>query len=371
MCVVNSRASFLVVLSLSLPAAAQSWHLGPATLIHEYGAQPSLWNGTVAYLEGNGGAVMFYNGTATTHIYGPDTNSWEPAIANGTIAWRNTTSDAASSEILLWDGQAVVNLSNSPGIIDCDLASGGNGDLIWTQDHTWLMYYDASIGCVQPLGIRGVHPSLYITASGTATYAFQDPDTDEVKYFDGEVVHSLGPGASYGAKPSLWDGRIVWVGEGEGTLFTTAELFHWENGDTQRITDDDAVGGVIDLNPSIYNGVVIWSRHTYGPFLPPRLFLWDGQGMTQLSSTGGKFPSFHGGDVVWEDYDGMYTAAVVSPIDGDCNGNGMHDAEDFHVVASCLTGPGGPNGNPMCDCGQLDADGDVDLVDIAVLQTLF
>ena len=55
---------------------------------------------------------------------------------------------------------------------------------------------------------------------------------------------------------------------------------------------------------------------------------------------------------------------------GDCNGDGIVDLADFHLLEPCLFGPGnGPGAG--CDCFDLDADDDVDERDLATFQVNF
>jgi len=119
----------VAALMLVSPLQAVTWRLGEATLIHEDGTRPSNWNGTVSYLNGTAGAVMFYDGFDSFHIYGPDYRSYEPANAGGTVAWRNYFSGPVN-EIYRWDGQDAKNISDSPTTVDCDVAGGANGDVI-------------------------------------------------------------------------------------------------------------------------------------------------------------------------------------------------------------------------------------------------
>lgn len=66
---------------------------------------------------------------------------------------------------------------------------------------------------------------------------------------------------------------------------------------------------------------------------------------------------------------GFWPAATGAPVrPGDCDGNGLVTLADFSNYSACLTGPGQlfPAG---CGCHDLDADGDVDLLDFAAFQS--
>ena len=344
-------------------APAAVWRLGTPQLVDEVGTLSSLHDGTVAYTSGIAGAVMFYDGSDSVYVYGPATHSYEPTNAAGTVAWRNYDADSGSDDIFLWDGDSVENVSESP-YVDGDLTAGGNGDLMWSQSHTWLMYYDASSDTVSALGVRGMHPSLYIAAGDVATYAYQDPDTDVVKYFDGTTTHILGPGASYGASPSLYDGSVVWVAEGVGGFFTTSELYFWKDGVTQRITDDDAVNGIADDDPSLWKDTVVWSRSPGGPFAP-RLYLWDGEEMYEMSSTGGRTPSFQGWRVSYIDEGGLFLSDVL--LIGDMNCDGVINSFDLDPFVVAVASPDAyAEAFPDChlERGDIDGDGEVNAFDI-------
>jgi hypothetical protein len=351
----------VTALMVVLSAEAGPWYLDDILLIDEIGTHPSLWNGSVAYTLGHGGELMFYDGAEPIHVYGPDTNCYEPQNAGSAVGWRNYVPTESRNDIYRWDGDTVTNISASPSI-DSDLAAGGNGDLLWSRNHEWLWYYDAATDSALPLGVKGVHPTLYITEAGVATYAYQDPDTNEVLYFDGNTTHVLGAGFAYGAYPTLWDGAVAWIGTGEGSYFTATELFYWKDGEAQRLTNDDDDGGIEDGSPSLWNDLLVWTRYPEGEFAP-RLYLWDGSSMTELSSTGGEYPSLYAGQVAWVDNDGLYLASLY--LRGDLDGDGDVDLSDLAQLlaayGACL---GDPDYDPAAD---LDDSGCVNLSDLATL----
>jgi len=364
----------VVVSSLAGSAQGASWHLGEATLIDADGTRPRLWEGTIAYSLGT--AVWYYDGAQSILVADPPVSNWDPVNANGSVAWRNSPYGSPDHEIFRWDGADVVNISNSPGV-DSDVTAGGNGDLIWRDQDKILVYYDASDGSTTTLGVQGTQPSLYITDSGLATYAYQDSDTESPTYR--HVIYvgnngfpiSLGPGAEYGAVPSLWNGAVAWIAEGEvGSTFTNAEVYYWKDGATQRLTEDDPA--IADEFPSVWNDRVIWGRCLDGAFSPPAMFIWDGTEVTQLTASSGTRPSFHTGQVAWtEDTEGvLFLADVLGELDGDCDEDGDVDHIDYADFESCLTGPDVVV-DPGCTCFDLDDDGHVDLEDFAVFQRAF
>ena len=209
-----------------------------------------------------------------------------------------------------------------------------------------------------------MHPALYITADDVVTFAYQDTDTDEVKYFDGSTTHTLGDEASFGAHPALCDGAVAWVGEGVGTDIYKAEIFFWNGGEAIRLTNDDDAGGLSDAYPAVWNGIVVWSRALTSP-LDPRLFIWDGAEITQLGFTVGKYPSFDAGRIAWAECDALYIADVLSPADLNSDGSvGLQDLAQ-------MLGNYGVAGGAEYEDGDLDDDGDVDLSDLATLLTYY
>lgn len=368
-------AAALTILAGAGCAQAATWYLANAQLIDAGGTTPSVWGQTVAYLDGTGGPVMFYDGTESILIHDPQVSNWEPANANGSVAWRNIEYGTAIKDIFRWDGTFPIqidNVSNSAAV-DSDLAAGGNGDLIWTRkftgsDDRWLYYYDASVGAATLVGVKGAGVSLYIAEGEVATYAYQDLATDEVKYFDGTTTHIVGTGTSEGANPSVWDGAVAWIGDGAvGDDFTRTEVFYWKDGQAQRVTDDDGAGAIADQLPQLWNDKVIWSRRVSGPFQPPALYLWDGSQTVPLTATGGEYPSFQGGQVAWVDASGLHLATLVGPAD--CNEDGLVDLDDYADFADCLAGPV-DTPTSGCECFDLNESGHVDLADFAGLQQL-
>jgi hypothetical protein len=314
------------VVSLALVATLQAatWYVVEPVLVHPNGTWPSVWSGKVAYTVGIGGSLMYYDGSTSIEIYPADLYNYEPSLVDGVIGFRNCQSGASTNEILRWDGQNTVNISNSPTIVDSDPAVASNGDVMWSQDHQWLMYYEAASNSTTPLGIRGVEPAVYLTADGVLTYAYQDPDTKEVFYFDGTTTVLVGAGfgdaTANNAHLSLWDGAVAYVGPGVGDAFNGGEIFYWRDGQTIRVTNDDAAGGKADDYPSIYNNVIVWQRAEISSF-QTRIFLWDGADKTQLTTTRSMFPSFHDGWVAWNDTaDGLYLARVILHGDLNCDG---------------------------------------------------
>lgn len=78
------------------------------------------------------------------------------------------------------------------------------------------------------------------------------------------------------------------------------------------------------------------------------------------------------------DPDGDYGLRITKAFPGDFDGDERTNLMDYAAFADCLTGPCGSApcdppiyGNACCIAGDTDADGDVDLVDIAALQLAF
>jgi hypothetical protein len=239
----------------------------------------------------------------------------------------------------------------------------GNGDMIWSLNHTWLYHYDASAGEVVPLGVQGEHPAMYETEDGTLTYAYQDPSTDEIRYFDGTTTITLGVGASYGAEISMWKDAIAWVGEGAGQFFNTAEIFMYRRGETHRVTNDDDVDGIEDSSPTVWNNAVIWTRYQAGS--TPYLKLWDGFDTRTLATTGGKHPSFRHGRVAWFGQDDLNLAEVHRVGDMNCDRN--INLKDINAFVLALSSPENWHalfpGCPILN-GDVNQDGSFDLGDI-------
>jgi len=365
----NAGAVVVMTLGVALSAQGANWRLGPRVRIHDYGTAPCVWSGTVVYTAAAGGPLMFFDGVSSTEIYSGTLNNYEPVCANGIIAWRRYAGDVTTNEVYRWNGQTVVNISNSPGISDVHIAVGSNGDVMWSRNRTDLMYYTAATGVAAPLGVRGRHPTLYIAPGGTRTYAYQDPDTLVVKYFDGTTTHILGPGVAEGAYPSLWDGAVAWVGVGLGSDMKKKEIFFWKAGQLWRVTNDDAVNGVPDDLPRVWNDLVIWSRSL--STFAQRLFLWDGTATMQLTTAGGRYPSFHGGRVAWTEADGLYLARLVLP--GDLNCDYRVDADDIQPFYLAWTDPAAYAAAwPDCAASNADMnnDGVVDNLDVALFWQL-
>jgi len=347
---------------LAAMAVAGEWSLSNVQLLDSLGTGSSLWDGTVCFMAGPAGPIEYFDGDSFYQPYPGTENCYEPSNANGFIAFRVVRPTDSNNEIYRWDGETLLNISRSPEI-DCYVDIGSNGDVIWSQDHTWLYYYSSETGETAPLGIPGRGPQLYITPEGVPTFAYQDPYTYEVVYFDGETTRILGPGARYSAMISLWDGAVAWLAEGVGQDFLNAEIMFWKDGVLRRLTNDDAKP-IQDDCPSVWNGSVVWSRYPEGPF-SPRLFVWDGQETHPLTTTHAKYASFHNCQVTFMAADGLYLADLVRVADTNCDGAvNVFDIDPF-VLA--LVDKAGYEAQ-FADCSAMSADinldGEVNVFDI-------
>ncbi len=363
-------AAGVILLSVVVSAEAASWRLGRQTQIAQYGVCASVWSGTAAYTIAAGGPVMFYNGTTSVQIYPGTACNYEPTTAAGLVAWRNWAAGATADDILLWNGQTVVNLTNSPAVDDSYLSLGSNGDLIWSRNLTDLTYRCAASGTTVPLGVRGRQACLYIAPGNVPTYAYQDSDTFDVKYYDGAGTHVVGPGNHVGAYPSLWNGAIAWIGTGQGTDTAGYEVFFWKAGQTQRITNDDAVNGIADLNPRVWNDLVLWARCPTG-LMNPKLFLWDGTATAQLTTASAKYPSLHDGWVGYADTEWLYLARLFRR--GDMNCDYAVDAGDIAPFHLAVTDPNA-YAAAYADCernnADVNGDGAINATDISLFWAL-
>jgi hypothetical protein len=339
------RAFGAVLLIMAGTAQAAHWYLGEPS-INTNGTRPSLWHGTYAYLDVNGGDVYHYDGDATTLVYDELLN-FEVVCAGSVVAWRRNIGPASTNDIMRWDGTFPVvpqNVSNSPNVNDRDLAIGENGDLLWSaraDGEASLMHYDATTGQTASLGVRAMYPALYVRPCGALTYAYQvpqyqddppNPDAFRIMYFDGSTTHDLGEGSLSGAFCSLWDGAVAWIADGEGDPLQAGEVFFWKNGQTTRVTDDDQTeNGVADAFPSLWNDLLVWSRN--GPW-EPRVWLWDGTDTVQLTEVDSSFPSLHYRQLVWESEGGLRLADLRRIDEPDCNGNAVRDHDDLAAGTS-------------------------------------
>lgn len=82
-------------------------------------------------------------------------------------------------------------------------------------------------------------------------------------------------------------------------------------------------------------------------------------------------------DACGNNVQGLQTITILPcTVPGDVDCNGLLDANDFQRFCACLNGPDNPDPPPGCDVNEfrradLESDDDVDLADMALLQTLF
>jgi hypothetical protein len=351
-------------------AQAAHWRLTEPRVIDDNGARPSLWNGTVAYLDGPGGSVMFFDGEAPETVRASAAPLWEPVNAGGTVAWRQVLYGTTNKEVFRWDGLhpiEAVNISHAESV-DSDIAGAANGDLIWSRDYEDLVFYDHVSNEAVSLGIRGIQPAVFVTPYDMVTYVYVDPDTNHVHYFDGDRTHDLGLGASGGAFPSLWNGTVAWIGIGEGGYFVSNEIYLWRRGRTTRVTNNNDTPHVLDQTPRVWKDLVIWARSIRGLTAPPEIYIWDGEAAAPLTESGGAYPSFHNGQITWEGEDGLVLADLIAVRNGDCNSDGLVDLDDYTQFEACLNGPAATV-DDQCRCFDFDGSDAVDLQDFLVMQT--
>ena len=178
--------------------------------------------------------------------------------------------------------------------------------------------------------------------------------------------------------------EIPWGGPAIMSAHSQAFIAYWwaiAADQVKFVRDAFAVILIVDIQPGV--------PHTYRlAQYGEEQYLWyiDGQ-VVHSDVPGGAYPqsnpaiawraksAFLESEVRWD-----YIRYGGIPIDGsfDYNGDADVDAGDYYFVEDCLTkdGPGifgGPNNDagPGCRFADSDADGDVDLRDIAAMQNAF
>lgn len=120
----------------------------------------------------------------------------------------------------------------------------------------------------------------------------------------------------------------------------------------------DAAAGPADLLVA-YDGDVTFDFRT-GDNSPMQTFY--------IKTSGGSsgFGPAHFDDLYLESAAGLMLMNPLRVDVGDCDGSGVFDAGDLGALDTCLSGP--DIDAPGCTCLQIDADADVDLHDVALLQ---
>lgn len=242
---------------------------GLGMLITATYAQADLWEWTEKHYVALGPGMDFADGTMAAGAYDEGVNTWQndtagyieygiagssPSTSNSQIAWTYETPDSAVRQVVLWDGSHYIPITNSTH--DNYNPSLYNGTIAYSRDdgndHE-IFYWDGTQEHqITDNDIDDVHPSLY---NGQIAWVRGDPDFfGDIILWDGTDETKLNQGNLFASGiPHLHDGKVVFS---MGSFFSgDSEVYLWDNGNLQQITDDD----VDNLNPVMHNGMIAWS----------------------------------------------------------------------------------------------------------------
>lgn len=260
---------------------------------HSYDDEsPSLYKGTIAWE--NGFNVYYWNGTSTIEIG----LGGRPSLYDGKITFDDYYQSYRAKGIYYWDGilNNVINGSNS----ECKNSSLYNGTAAWESNFDGdeeIYYYDGTTTIkITNNSDRDTNPSLY---KGTIAWVH---NWREILYWDGNTTRKIadnGTGNFGGAAPSLYDGKIAWVGwDGKGT-----NIYLWDGETIHKITDNAGD----NYNPSLYAGTIAYVSNIDGN---NNIYYWN-QNLPIIANAGEDQSVIYGAPVT---LNGSGTSAPESTI---------------------------------------------------------
>ena len=198
----------------------------------------------------NYGAVSFYDGKKTILLNNQKLGS-SPQVSGNRVVWQEIISVNGNedSEILLYDGQKTIQLTDNNVYDHSPQISGGN--IVW---------------------ISGVSEKNIFLHNGK-----------EIIQLDDQEINS--------SSPQIDGNNVVWQGYVDGD----SEIFFYNGSETVRLTDND----VNDSSPQISGNNIVWISDS-------NLFAYDGNKVIQLTIKYRDSRFFHlppqidGNRVVWQ-----------------------------------------------------------------------
>ncbi len=197
-------------------------------------------------------------------------DTWDvfPVVGRGKIAWKGHFNGVGDSEVLLWDGLRILNLSNNNLSNECEPYTDG-------KNVAWRSYKK----------VGDAYQGVIWFYDGTSAYNI--------------ATYDLGPYEPYSGYPPSWhslaattyNGDIVWAAW-DGSDY---EIYLWRSGNIVQITNDN----VNDIEPVVHDGKITWTK-TDG-INPSQIYFWDGNTSIRIPNNNREnWDSFtFGGKVVW------------------------------------------------------------------------
>lgn len=226
------------------------------------GSSPRISNGQIAW-EDNAG-IKFFDGNFVRLFpiccTGTPKN---PQIDDGKIAWEAVNFSIPNQfggftkVIYLFDGQQIINISNTPGRIQNTDPQISNGQVVWLGNDV-------------------------VTGS------------NQIYFYDGINTIQLTHDNAQHLAPLIHQGRIVWQAH-DGQDF---EIFFYDGGSIKQITNNNIHDGLSEIS----DGGIVWQ----GDNNFPKVFFYDGNSIRRLTAFGGHAfkPRIDGNIVVWSEFDG-------------------------------------------------------------------
>lgn len=245
--------------------------------------------------------LFFYDGLTTFQI---TENSIADSIVdinnNGHILWLQSELNGTNSELFLFDGTSISQLTNDEHNYKSNIDFNDSGFVVWSAgnagsflyDGSSIMKFEASIDEYPNASINLSDPKInnqgQVVLSGAIVYGFFRGSA--IFLYDGSTLNTViglvsGPHIN-NSKPHINDnGYVVWQRSDGGDN----EIFLYDGSTITQITDND----YNDWEPQINNnGHVVWGSSE-------GIFLFDGSATTKISEYLGDYQINDNNYVVW------------------------------------------------------------------------
>ena len=172
------------------------WNIERITSNSDWDNNPSLYDGNIAWSKQDAPrGLRYFDGNDISELNSGLANLGnKPSLHNGSIAFAGWKTSTGSSQVYLYDGNSVSQISNST--VRVLYSSLHSNQVAWAEfvggtdnSNTEIIFYDgSSIRQLTDNNVKDVAPSLY---NGQIAWSSFDGNDDEILFFDGTTTHQI------------------------------------------------------------------------------------------------------------------------------------------------------------------------------------
>lgn len=269
-------------------------------------------------------AIQFFEtGDYTWEVYQlTKNNTWDvfPIIKEGKIVWKGKYKNRNDSEILLWNGKEVTNISRNKLSNEYEPSFDGN-NICWRiyscNDNGIckgkIYFYNGkkkrpiasyNLGPYTPHS--GYPPSWHslapTTHNGYVSWAAYDGNDYEIYIWKNNKIKQVTNNDTDDFEPQVCNGQIAWT----GYVGEKMQIFFWDGIEIKRISNNDDVN---NTDPNLYDSKIVWAAYSKGidgKKGSHDIFYWDGTSNYQVTHSEGNDyePAVYENEIAWHWWDG-------------------------------------------------------------------